>query len=143
MNIVMSANGLSDKEDGFPLKKIIKAIFIGIGGNLILIVFLMTFLQIFEAIKFIPWIIAFNTAHTGFSLVDKAGKHPVYFKLTSVIAGLANVLITIGIFATLAVFLLGDLFLEIRDIGIFVIVGVLCSVLGSLLAAKYYKSNIK
>ena len=88
MNIVMNASGLSEKKNDFPLEKIMKAVFIGIGGNLILIVFFMTFLQIFEVIKFMPWIIAFNTAHTGYSLVDKAGNHPFYIKLTSVTAGL-------------------------------------------------------
>ena len=142
MNIVMSANGLSEKKDGFPLKKVMKAIFIGIGGNLILIVFLMTFLQIFEAIKFMPWIIAFNTAHTGYSLVDRAGKQLAYRKLISALAGFANVMITTGIFAGLSVFLFGDLFLGGRDIGLFIIVGVLGSVGGTLLAVKYYKRDI-
>ena len=143
MNIVMNANGLSEKKNDFPLKKIMKAVFIGIGGNLILIVFFMTFLQIFEAIKFMPWIIAFNTAHTGFSLVDKAGNHPLNYKLTSVLASLANVLITVSIFAVLAVFMFGDLFLEIRDFGLFIVIGVVCSLLGTLLAVKYYSRNRK
>lgn len=143
MNIVMNASGLSEKKNDFPLKKIMKAVFIGIGGNLILIVFFMTFLQIFEAIKFMPWIIAFNTAHTGFSLVDKAGNHPFYIKLTSVTAGLATVLITVGIFAVLAVFLFGDLFLQFRDFGVFILIGVVCSLLGTFLAVKYYSSNRK
>ena len=143
MNIVMSANGLSEKKDGFPLKKVMKAIFIGIGGNLILIVFLMTFLQIFEAIKFMPWIIAFNTAHTGYSLVDRAGKQLAYRKLISALAGFANVMITIGIFAVMSVLLFGDLYLGVRDMGLFTLIGVLCSLAGTLLAAKYYQSNIK
>ena len=143
MNIVMNANGLSAKNQGFPLKKIMKAILVGIGGNLILIVFLMTFLQILAAIKFVPWILAFNTALTGFSLVDKAGNHPVYYKWTSVMAGLINVLITLGIFAMLAVFLFGDLFLGLRDFGLFILIGVVCSVLGTLLAAKHYSSHRK
>ena len=40
MNLVMSLNQMAEKPDGFPLKKILKAVAIGIGGNIILIVFL-------------------------------------------------------------------------------------------------------
>jgi len=143
MNSVMTLNSTAEKQGGFPLKKILKAIAIGIGGNLILIVFLMTFLPILGIIKFMPWIIAFNSAHTGYSLVDKAEKHLAYRKLISALAGFANVMITIGFFAVLSVFLFGDQYLGIRDIGLFIIIGVLCSLIGTLLAVKYYKSNIQ
>ena len=139
----MSLNRTAEKQGGFPFRRIIRAILIGIGGNIILIVFLMTFLHIFEAIKFMPWIIGFNTAHTGYSLADRAGKHLAYRKLISALAGLVNVLITIGIFAVLSVFLFGDLYLGIRDIGLFIVLGILGSVLGTILAVKYYKSNTK
>lgn len=140
MNLVMSLNRTAEKQ-GSPLRRIIRAIVIGFGGNIILIVFLMTFLHIFEAIKFMPWIIAFNTAHTGYSLVDKAGKHLAYRKLLSALAGFVNVMITIGMFSVLSVFLFGDLYLGFRDIGLFIIIGVLCSLIGTLLAVKYYKGG--
>jgi len=143
MNLTMSLNRPAENKGIFSYRRILKAILIGIGGNLILIVFLMTFLQIFEAIKFMPWIIAFNTAHTGYSLVDRAGKQLAYRKLISALAGFANVMITIGIFAVMAVLLFGDLYLGVRDMGLFTLIGVLCSLAGTLLAAKYYQSNIK
>ena len=143
MNLTMSLNRPAENKGIFSYRRILKAILIGIGGNLILIVFLMTFLQIFEAIKFMPWIIAFNTAHTGYSLVDRAGKQLAYRKLISALAGFANVMITIGIFAVMSVLLFGDLYLGVRDMGLFTLIGVLCSLAGTLLAAKYYQSNIK
>ena len=130
-----------EKKDGFPFRRILRAILIGIGGNIILIVFLMTFLHIFETIKFMPWIIAFNTAHTGYSLVDKTGKQLSYRLLISALAGLFNVLITSGIFVGLSVLLFGDLFLGMREIGLFISIGILCSVVGTILAVKYFKIN--
>ena len=141
MNLVTSLNQMAEKPDGFPLKKILKAVAIGIGGNIILIVFLMTFLPILGIIKFMPWIIAFNTAHTGYSLVDRAG-NLAFPKLTSALAGSTNAVITTGLFALLSSFLSGDLYLGIGDAGLFIITGVLCSVAGTILAVKYYKTNV-
>lgn len=136
----MTLNSTAEKQGGLPLKKILKAIAIGIGGNIILIAFLMTFLPIPGIIKFMPWIIGFNTAHTGYSLVDKAEKLASP-KLTAALSGFANAVITTGLFALLTSFLSGDLYLGIRDIGLFIIIGVLCSVSGTILAVKYYKIN--
>ena len=142
MNLVMSLNQMAEKPNGFPLKKILKAVAIGIGGNIILIGFLMTFLPILGILKFMPWIIAFNTAHTGYSLVDRAG-NLAFPKLISALAGSTNAVITTGLFALLSSFLSGDLYLGIGDVGLFIIIGVLCSVAGSILAVKYYKTNVK
>jgi hypothetical protein len=142
MILVMTSSGIADKDRDFSLGRIFKAVLIGIGGNIILILFLMTFLNIFEAIKFTPWIIAFNTAHTGYSLVDKTGKPHSRRKLISALAGLSNVMLTSGILVLLAVLTFGELFLGIRDIGFFIIVGVLCSEAGTLLAVKYYNLKI-
>ena len=89
-----------------------------------------------------PWIIAFNTAHTGYSLVDRAG-NLAFPKLISALAGSTNAVITTGLFALLSSFLSGDHYLGIGDAGLFIITGVLCSVAGTILAAKYYKTNVK
>ena len=142
MNYNLSLNHMIENKGSFLFKRFLKAIFIGIGGNIILIVFFISFLNIPGTIRFIPWILAFNAAHTGYSLIGKATSI-AYPKLTSALAGFANTMITTGLFAALSVFLLGDLYLEIQDIGIFFTVGVLCSVAGTLLAVKYYKTNIK
>ena len=142
MNIDMTLNSSTQKLDSFSLKKILKAIAIGIGGNIILIGFLMTFLPFFGVIQFLPWIIAFNTAHSGYSLVDRVGR-PGFPKLTAALAGFANAFITTGLFALLTSFLSGYPYLGIRDIGFFISIGVLCSVAGSILAVKYYKINIQ
>ena len=140
MNIIMCSDIIEDKQSGFPWRKIMRAIFSGIGGNIVILVFLMTFLHIFETIKFMPWILAFNAALTGFALADKTGNHPAYLKTISAIAGLFTVVVTCGIFAAASVLLFGDLYLAVRDIGLFMVVGVVCSEIGTLLAIKYYRN---
>ncbi|CAB1065410.1 hypothetical protein D1BOALGB6SA_10207 [Olavius sp. associated proteobacterium Delta 1] len=136
----MGSDIIADKQSGFARRKILRAVLSGIGGNIVILVFLMTFLHIFETIRFMPWILAFNSALTGFALADKTGRHPAYLKTISAIAGLFNVAATCGIFAAASVLLFGDLYLAPRDIGFFVAVGVVCSELGSLLAIKYYRN---
>ena len=140
MNIIMCSDIIEDKQSGFPWRKIMRAIFSGIGGNIVILVFLMTFLHIFETIKFMPWILAFNAALTGFALADKTGNHPAYLKTISAIAGWFTVVVTCGIFAAASVLLFGDLYLAVRDIGLFMVVGVVCSEIGTLLAIKYYRN---
>lgn len=136
----MGSEIIKDKQNGFAWWKIIQAILSGIGGNIVILVFLMTFLHIFETIRFMPWILAFNAAMTGFALADKTGEQPAYLKTISAIAGVLNVTVTCGIFAAASVLLFGDLFLALRDIGFFLVVGLVCSEIGTLLAVKYYRN---
>ena len=136
----MGSDITEDKQSGFPWRKIMRAIFSGIGGNIVILVFLMTFLHIFETIKFMPWTLAFNAALTGFALADKTGNHPAYLKTISAIAGVFNVTVTCGLFAAASVLLFGDLFLALRDIGFFLAVGIVCCEIGTLLAIKYYRN---
>jgi hypothetical protein len=136
----MGSDIIKDKHNGFAWRKIIRAILSGIGGNIVILIFLMTFLHIFETIKFMPWILAFNAALTGFALADKTGNHPIYLKTISAIAGVLNVTVTCGLFAAASVLLFGDLFLGLRDIGFFMVVGLVCSEIGTMLAVKYYRN---
>ena len=135
----MGSDNIRDRPSGFPWRKIIRAILSGIGGNIVILVFLMTFLHIFETIRFMPWILAFNSVLTGYALADKAGHHPAYLKTISAIAGLINVTVTCGLFTAASVLLFGDLYLAVRDIGFFMVVGIVCSEIGTWLAIKYYR----
>ena len=136
----MGSDIIRDNQSGLPWRKILRAILSWIGGNIVILVFLMTFLHIFEIIRFMPWTLAFNSALTGFALADKTGNHPAYLKTISAIAGLLNVTVTCGLFVGASVWLFGDLYLALRDIGFFMVVGVVCSEIGSLLAVKYYRN---
>ena len=140
MYLIMCSNNIEVKQTGFPWRKIRRAILSGLGGNVVILVFLMTFLHIFETIRFMPWVLAFNAAITGYALADKTGHHPVYLKTISAIAGFFNVTVTCGLFAAASVLLFGDLYLGVRDIVFFMVIGVVCSEIGTLLAIKYYQN---
>lgn len=136
----MDSDITRDKQYGFAWRKIMRAILSGIGGNIVILVFLMTFLHIFEIVRFMPWVLAFNAAMTGFALVDKSGNHPVYLKTISAVAGVFTVMVTGGLFAAASVLLFGDLFLTLQDIGVFMGVGLVCSEIGTWLGVKYYRN---
>ena len=136
----MGSDIIENKQSDFPRRRIIRAMLSGIGGNIVILVFLMTFLHIFETIRFMPWIIAFNTALTGFALADKTGNHPAHLKTISGITGLFNVTVTCGLFTAVSVLLFGDLYLALRDIVFFMAIGLVCCEIGTLLAIKYYNS---
>jgi len=136
-----AASFLKNKINFFLLGKIASSILVGILGTIILVLFLATFLRVFEVIKFIPWIIAFNTLITGYSLLDKTRSQLKYKQLSSIGAGILNVVFTYVILSIMSVHLLGEYLLSTWDFIGFLIIGVVCSELGALLAVKYF--NLK
>jgi hypothetical protein len=130
---------LKNKINSYLLGKIAYSIFAGVFGTIILVLFLATFLCIFEVVKFIPWIIALNTAITGYSLLDKTRDQLKYRQLSSIGAGVLNVIFTYIILCIISVNFLGEYLLGIRDFIVFLIIGVICSELGALLAIRYFR----
>ena len=123
------------------LRKTLRSLLVGVGGNIILFLFLTTFLHISETNRFIPWIIGFNSCLTGFSLVGKDLKTRRHLKAISVVAGFLNAVISTAFIVGLTQLQFGDYFLGISDFIIFAVIGMVCSGLGTLLAVKYYKAN--
>ena len=130
-------NNLNKK--GFPSRQIGWSILIGVGGNMLIFLFLMTFMHIFAVIKFVPWIIAFNTAVSGYSLVDKTRNLIKRKKLFAVLMGAVIALITCGLLVMLSIFIESENFLAIHDVVFFLVIGVIGSALGALLGIKYFK----
>jgi len=126
------------KNSGFAWRRILRAILSGIGGNIVMLVFLMSFLHVSETIRFMPWVLAFNAALTGFGLPAKSGRQPALLKIISALGGMLCIMVTCGLFAGASVLLFGDLYLAARDIVFFLVIGLVCSEIGTLLAIKYY-----
>jgi hypothetical protein len=135
----MNLDASDAKQTVLPARNVAFSLLIGVGGNVVLFIFLLTFLHIFAAIKFIPWIIAFNTAAAGYSLVDKTQDLLKYPKTVSALAGGLNALITSGIITALSIYSFGERLLTVRDISLFVVIGLICNALGTILAVKYFK----
>ena len=51
--------------------KTVYCIFTGIFGTAVLIIFLAVFMEVYRIVPFVSWIIGFNTAMTGYSLIEK------------------------------------------------------------------------
>ena len=126
-------------------KKIIRlyqfasAVLIGVCGTILVTMFLATFQPISKIVDFIPWSIGFNTAMTGFSLIEKTRDRIVHKHLWAVFAGLVNVVLTCGILTIFSFHFLAENLLGLKLSLFLIIIGAVCSELGALLAAKYLK----
>ena len=125
------------------LYQMASAVLIGVCGTILVIMFLATFLSIFKIVNFIPWLIGFNTAMTGFSLIEKTRDRIVHKHLWAVSAGLVNAALTCGILTIFSFHFLAENLLGFRMILFLFIIGAVCSELGARLAVKYLKLNKK
>ncbi len=125
------------------LYQIASAVLIGVCGTILGTMFLATFLPISKVVSIIPWMIGFNTAMTGFSLIEKTRDRIVHKHLSAIFAGLVNVILTCGILTIFSFHFLGENLLGSRMILFLLIIGAVCSQLGARLAFKYLKLNKK
>jgi hypothetical protein len=125
------------------LYQIASAVLIGVCGTILVTMFLATFLPITKVANFIPWLIGFNTAMTGFSLIEKTRDRIVHKHLWAVSAGLVNVVLTCGVLTIVSFHFLAENLLGFRMILFLLIIGAVCSELGARLAVKYLKLNKK
>ena len=130
---------LALKEKAPLLGQIAYCILTGIFGTAVLIAFLSVFMELYSVVSFIPWIIAFNTAMTGYSLLDKTKDTLKYKQISSIGAGVLNVIITYFLLILLSFYFFDENLFSIKDFALFLVIGVICSELGALLAIKYFK----
>ncbi len=121
------------------LGKIAYSVLVGVFGTVLLVLFLTVLIHIYQVIKFIPWIIAFNTALTGYALQDQAGDRIRHKHISSIAAGILNVLVTYMILSMIFLHMAGVLQFGVRDLLVYLTIGVVCSELGALLGIKYFR----
>ena len=121
------------------LRQTLAAVLTGVGGTLLVTLFLTTFLPILKVVHFIPWLIGFNSAMTGYCLVDKTRDALGHRQLMAAAAGLANALITAAAFISLSIYSLDTNLFGPREVIIFAAIGTACSAAGAWLAARYFK----
>lgn len=127
------------KEKAPLLGKVAYCIFAGVFGVAVLVMFLAVFMELYRIVPFIPWIIAFNTAITGYSLIDKTRDTLKYKQISSISAGILNVIITYFILSIISFYLFDENLFTMWDFVLFLIIGIVCSELGALLAIKYFR----
>ncbi len=138
LDLLMSWD-LFENQKFYLLCQTAAAILIGIGGTLLVAMFLTTLLPVFKVVHFVPWLIGFNSAITGYCLVDKTRDTLQRRQLVALVAGVANALIATAALIFLSVYALGASLLGPGQIIIFAFIGMAGSTFGAWLAARYFK----
>lgn len=125
-----------EKSDGNLIGKAAFAVFSGVCGTLLLVVFCAMFVDVYRVLKFLPWMIAFNTAMTGFSLIEKSKDLIVRKHLAAVSAGLVNVVIVAGILTLFSIYATGENLFSVPKYFLLFVLGAGCSEVGAWLAIK-------
>ena len=113
------------------------AILAGTLGNIILIYFLSGLLAIGTMVHLLDWIVGFNTALTGYMLVEKGGPDMPFRRRITVGAGLINAGATILAVDRFYVLMVDFPIIGTADAVILLTIGAICAALGGLLAKKY------
>jgi len=121
--------------------KILYYVLVEVFGTVLLVFFLLMFMDVYEVLKFIPWIVALSSAATGFCVLEKTPWKLKYKHLSAVGAGIAAVLTMYGVLNVAFLFLSGEFQLNGWDFLIFLVIGPGCSELGAFLAIKHTRSE--
>ena len=71
--------------------------------------------------------------------MDKTRDQLKHKHISSMSAGILNVIITSAVFTSLFIYLIGESLFSPWDLVLFFAIGIVCSELGALLAIKYFK----
>jgi len=125
------------------LGKFSYCILTGVLGTLVLAMFISVFMELYRVVRLMPWIIAFNAAITGYSLMDKTGDALQHKHMASIAAGIVNVMITGMLLTILSYYFFYENIFTTWNFSLFLLIGAVCSELGALLAIKYFKLSDK
>jgi hypothetical protein len=121
--------------------KILHSIFVGIVGTILVVGFLSTFLHVFTVAKLTPFVIALNSLITGYYLIDKTRDQLQRKQTTVLIVAASYVLLTFVIINMFFLYSAGGHLFPIYHLAGYLIVGIVCTELGSMLAIKYFRLN--
>ena len=132
---------LFGKPNGSLAGKAIFSVLSGVIGTLVLTAFLVGIMGVYQVLKYLPLIIAFNTAMTGFSLIEKNRGLIVRKFPAAVGAGIANVVISLIILTLLSNYVAGENLISVSIIFLLLAIATVCSAIGAWLAEKAPKAK--
>ena len=125
------------------LWQITVAVLAGACGNIILIYFLGGLMAMETLTHLLDWIVGFNTALTGYMLVDKIGIEMRFQRWICAAAGMINGLVTIMAVNRLGAVWVDGPLIEMANASILLSVSAICGALGGMLAKKYLELKNK
>ena len=118
------------------LLKFIYAIFIGVFGAVLLVMFFAGLMTIGTIETLLPYIIGFNAALTGYNLVSRIKDRLKYKRLWSLISGIIMVVIVVLMLNIAFYYLTGVCIIYLTKFLVLVLIGAVFSWLGEILAIK-------
>jgi len=125
------------------LLKFIYAIFIGVFGAVLLVMFFTGLMTVGSIERLLPFIIAFNAALTGYNLIRRIKDRIKYKRLWSLISGIILVVSVTLILNIAFYYLTGGYIVYMADFLFIASIGAVFSWLGAVLAINYFKLDIK
>lgn len=120
------------------------AVLAGVGGNIVLVHFLSGLMSAQTLSGLLDWIVGFNTALTGYMLVEKDRTGLPFRRGLCIGAGLVNIGITILAVNYLYQLMWGFPLIAMADAVILLTIGAILGLAGGMLAEKYqkFKKNV-
>ena len=122
--------------------KFIYAIFIGVFGAVLLVMFFAGLMTIRTIERLLPYIIGFNAALTGYNLISKIKEYLKYKRIWSVISGIIMVSAVVLILNIAFYHFIDGYIVDIIGFLILVLIGGVFGWLGSILAIKSMGATI-
>jgi len=113
----------------------------GVVGCMILVFFFTALMPVVSLSKLMPWIIGFNSAVTGYMLLDKTKNGLKYKRLAALCAGGLVVILVCGTIFFMVPSIFGFLTVTVAQLVLWLLIGIVFSGLGGLLAIKYLNLN--
>jgi hypothetical protein len=117
--------------------KFVQPILTGVFGSVLLVIFFTGLMSIETIGKFLPFVIGFNTALTGYNLLRRTKNKFKYKRIWGLISGIRTVVITVFILNGLFFYLTGGCIIYIMDLFLLISVGFVFSWLGAVLEIRY------
>ncbi len=121
----------------YPWKQIVYSIFTGFFGTLLLVLFLTFFMPLTATVRYVPWIIGFNTAVAGYTLIDRTRERIRYKKAAGAGAGFLVAVTACITLNLMAGYMTGIGLIYWTDLLFFTIIGTGFGWLGAVLFMKY------
>ena len=118
--------------------RLISSILDGVVGSIILLLFCSLLVAEQNLLQLLPWILAFNTAVSGYSFVKKCEQHQSFILIYGLCTGLLVVLLVCLFFNF---FFWHTGIISVYRGAVFMVIGLIASGCGSWLAKKNYGSK--